>query len=220
MNILLTPEEEKTVRTHPLFSGLSDADFAGALALYKAVRKTYRRDEFLKLGGDPFTAFGLLLAGSVLVCTDDLEGNPMLMAHVGRGKTFGEANCYLKKAPLVYVQAAEAADVLWLTPFTPSPARTSLETALMNRFTALLAERTLQMNDRIQILSQKTIRGKLLTFFQRYVRAEGKSFEIPFNRNTLALYLGADRAALSRELARMKQDGLIDYDGNRFKILL
>lgn len=220
MSISLTADETRILREHPLFAGLTDSDFAEALTLCSAAPQSYQRDEFVKLSGEAFTAFGLVLAGSVLVYTDDLEGNPMLMAHVERGNTFGEALCYLKKTPPIYVQAAEKTDLLWLRPAFSGGQNGTLENKLTNRFTALLAERTLSMNERIQILSHKSIREKLMTYFQRYVRAQGKVFEIPLNRNALALYLGTDRAALSRELARMKADGVIDYDGKSFKILI
>lgn len=220
MSISLTADEERTLRQHPLFAGLTDPDFAEALVLCSAVKKSYQRDEFIKHTGEAFTAFGLVLAGSVLVLTDDLEGNPMLMAHVERANTFGEALCFLKKTPPVYVLAAEKTDLLWLRPTFSAGQSGTPEGRLMSRFTALLAERTLSMNERIQILSHKSIREKLMTYFQRYVRAEGRIFEIPLSRSALALYLGTDRAALSRELAHMKADGLIDYDGKSFKVLI
>ena len=84
--------------------------------------------------------------------------------------------------------------------------------AYTQRFVTMLAGRTLAMNDRIQILSRPTLRG-------RYVRRAGKCFAIPFDRADMAAYLGTDRSALSRELGRMQREGLLRFRKNRFEIL-
>ena len=84
----------------------------------------------------------------------------------------------------------------------------------------MLARRTLRMNDRIQILSRGSIREKLNAFFTECARDAGSpSFDIPFDRAGMAAYLGVDRSALSRELSRMRQEGLITYQKNHFVLL-
>ena len=84
---------------------------------------------------------------------------------------------------------------------------------------ALLAQRTLTMNDRIQILTQPSIRAKLNLYFTQCAnRFNSRTFTIAFNRNQLADYLAVNRSALSRELSRMKEEGLIDYHLNSFSI--
>ena len=76
------------------------------------------------------------------------------------------------------------------------------------------------MNDRIQVLSLRSLRKKIHTLLQQYMRRSGGStFTIPLSRDDMAVFLGCDRSALSRELARMKEDGLIDYYRNSFKVL-
>ena len=76
------------------------------------------------------------------------------------------------------------------------------------------------MNDRIQVLSKQLLRDKLTTYFsQCAVRARSRSFSIPFDRESLAAYLGVNRSALSRELSRMQREGLIRYEKNRFTLL-
>ena len=75
------------------------------------------------------------------------------------------------------------------------------------------------MNDRIQILSKLSIRDKLITFFSQYSNRYGsQEFEIPFDRNDMATYLGVNRSALSRELAHMREEGIIDFHKNQFQI--
>ena len=83
----------------------------------------------------------------------------------------------------------------------------------------MLAERALSMNTRIQILSRLTIRDKLNALFTAFADRDGRTVTLPFDRADMAAYLGADRSALSRELSRMKAEGLIDYHRNRITLL-
>jgi CRP-like cAMP-binding protein len=100
-----------------------------------------------------------------------------------------------------------------------NPSTHVLDAALAGRFTAMLAARTLTMNDRIQILSNITIRGKLVTLFsQLAARAGAQEFAVPFDRGDMAAYLGVNRSALSRELSKMRDEGIIDFHKNEFKI--
>ena len=91
---------------------------------------------------------------------------------------------------------------------------------LQRRFTAALAAKTLMMNNRIQVLSRLTLRGKLTAYFTELAAAQGSSvIHLPMNREDTAAYIGVNRSALSRELARMKAEGLIDYRKNEVRIL-
>lgn len=83
-----------------------------------------------------------------------------------------------------------------------------------------LAEKALVLHDRNDCLIKPTIRAKVLTLLEREAeKALSRSFNIAMNRSAMAEYLDVDRSALSRELAWMKRDGIIDYDKNRFKLL-
>ena len=91
---------------------------------------------------------------------------------------------------------------------------------LSGRFTKMLAARTLTMNRRIQILSKLTIREKILTFLSQECAVTGKNtVEITLNREDMAAYLGTNCSALSRELSKMKKEGILDYRKNIFCIL-
>lgn len=83
----------------------------------------------------------------------------------------------------------------------------------------MLSEKMLSMNDRIQILSKTTIREKIKAYLlQQQKKNRSDTFDIPFSRNELAGYMGADRCALSRELSKMKKEGLLDYYKSTFKL--
>lgn len=201
-----------------LFAGLNDEQLKKALEFFSASRQSYKKGEFLHTVGEPLRRFGLVLSGSVQVYMDDMEGHHMIMANVLPGVTFGEALAFLGTDNGIYVCAAADSEVMWLSPERVKAPETA-DSELVVRFISAFAERTLNMNDRIQMLSKLTLREKLVTFFSQQMMQNGSAgFTVPFSRNDMAAYLGSDRSALSRELSRMRAEGIIDYRGNEFVI--
>ena len=206
----------------PLFHGLNDGELEKAADILRAKTVSYGKGELLHPPYTEMKLFGLVLSGVVQACADDVEGSRMIMAEVVPGVTFGEALCFLRlqESP-VYICASEPAEVLWLSPEALfNGGADALTLRLQRQFAEMLAARTLSMNDRIQVLSRLKLRDKLMTYFTHLSRSYRASvFQLPMNRNDLAAYLGTDRSALSRELSRMKKEGLIDYRGNSVKLL-
>ena len=209
---------------NPLLQNLTQEEFALALRFFDAREIAYPRGVIIKSALDPITRFGLVLEGSVQVSMDDASGRQMVLNCVREGQTFGEALCYLQKdAPLTFLALTDIR-ILWLrcdrlhSPGDDFPA--ALREKLISRFTAMLAQRTLHMNDRIQILSKKTLRGKLVTFFSQQIKRRGSTaFEISMDRGAMADYLGTDRSALSRELSAMRDEGMLTFHKNHFELL-
>lgn len=211
------------IRSCPLFQQLKEEQLEPALRFFHAELRHFFRGEHLKQPGDVLSFFGLVLSGNVEVSLDDLDGNHLVMAYVAEGETFGESLCYLGRPNSVGIEAVSDCELLAMdcrNLTAPAAAMSSEEQKYLIRFTSLLAERTLLMNNRIQTLSRLTIREKLNAFFlQQELAAKGKVFDIAMDREHLAAYLGVNRSALSRELSRMKEEGLIDYYRSSFRIL-
>ena len=210
------------LRSNPLFEGTDRESQARLLAVMRAERTALGRGEVLHAAGTPMERFGILISGALQVCVDDIEGNRMIMAEVAPGMTFGESLCYLKvQDSPVYIFASEESEVLLLSPeglFSDSGE--PLITNLRQRFTAALAAKNLSMNSRIQVLSRLSLRAKLTAYFTELAGEQGNVLiRLPMNRDDTAAYIGANRSSLSRELARMKEDGLIDYHRNTVRIL-
>ena len=214
---------KKIIRRCRLFADMDDAMLTRALELFRAREQRYEKGDFIHSVAVPMSAFGLVLEGHVQVLRDDRNGHHMIMANVGVGDTFGESLAYLGRPSPVYIVAVTDCRIMWLyTEGVASPAVMSNPdmAELSCRFTKMLAARALAMNDRIQILSQLTIRAKINALLSQHAVAAGAdSFILPFDREDMAFYLGTDRSALSRELGKMRREGLIDFHGNAFKLL-
>lgn len=221
----LNDVQYRTLKSSRLFRGIKEAETEEALKILSASFGAYERGDLLHPAGSPVKKFGMVLTGTVNVCTDDLGGSRMIMASVGPGGTFAEALCYLKvKEPVMYAEAAEDVQVLWLSLGklyrAGAKADATVLEKLQKNFTAMLADRMLSMNDRIQVLSRLTLREKLKTYFSEMsLKTGSRTFSVPFNRENMAAYLGTNRSALSRELSAMKKERLIDFYKNSFKIL-
>jgi len=216
----LTKKERETVARCSLFTGLEGKQLDEALAFFHARRYNYQKGEFLLRLGEPLPRFGLLLEGELQTFIDEHSGHRMVMAQLAPGDAFGESLSYLQvqESP-VFVSATVDSQVLLLSPhiLRELPANLSpTERQMMQRFTAWLAQRTLDMNSRIRILSQRTLRDKILTLLTPFCPEEDQPFTIPFNRSAMADYLGVDRSALSRELSNLRQQGVLDYRKNQF----
>ena len=215
----------REMRKCPLFSGLSGKKLETALDFFDACIRIYKKGQMLHIAGDRLAFFGLVLSGTVQVYEDDIDGNQMIMNNVTAGHTFGESLCYLRCESRIYIKALTDCRILAMAPVHVNRydrKMSDTEAAFSERFTAMLAERTLAMNRRIQILSKLTLREKLITFFTEYSQkadGEGGYFTVPFQRDDMAVYLGTNRSALSRELSKMKKEGVIDFERNRFRIL-
>ena len=210
------------VRSNQLFRGMKDEEIERAEKLFRASVQHYAKGEFIHISGTPMTSFGLVLTGMVHACIDDINGNRVIMAEVAPGITFGESLCYLgvPDSP-VYIYSTEETDIMWLSAgVLKEDSADPFCADLKRRFTSMLAARTLTMNSRIQVLSKISLRDKLVTYFSQLAALTGSlTFNLPFSRDDMATYMGANRSALSREMSAMKKEGLIDYYRNTVRIL-
>lgn len=211
----------ENISNNRLFKNLSAEDLAYALRFFDAKELVLKKGTFFKRVGETAPRFGLVLSGSLQVYMDEPDGGRLVMASLGPGAVFGQAMAYLGKEEPVYIVATAESRVLTMsTGRVCSVSKDPRDAEISARFTAMLAETTLSMNRRIQVLSKLTIREKLLAFFAEVPGfSEGKTVELTLNREDMAAYLGVNRSALSRELSCLKKEGKIDYYRNSFRLL-
>lgn len=214
--------KKSILKNCPLFADLSDSELDLAFDFFSCTERTYKKGEMILTPENKLVNFGLVKSGAVQTYTLDIDGYEMIMATVQTGETFGESLSFLQKEAVIFISALCDTTVVWMSTNRIRAQRfdSECERKLANRFTALLASRALSMNDRIQILSRLTIREKLIAMFTEAVRKYGSTiFALPFDRTSMAAYLGCDRASLSRELSKLRKEGMIKFTKNKFEIL-
>lgn len=168
------------------------------------------------------TDIGLVLSGSVRIEFTDLWGNKSILGFIPAGGVFAESYACIPDEPMmVDAVANEECSIMFISVprlFMPCPTCKN-QNRLIQNLVVISAGKNLQLSRRSMHTSPKTIRGRLFSYFSQMVSAQGSNkIIIPFDRQQLADYLNLDRSALSKELAKMRKDGLIAYHKNIFEI--
>jgi CRP-like cAMP-binding protein len=207
-----------------LFEGLAPAEIEKLLDCLSAGTKKFEKDEYIFMEGDEISSVGIVLSGAVHVVQDDYWGNRTIIARMGPGDLFAEAfSCGgIERLP-VSVIAAEKTEVLLINfkrIITTCSSACSFHTKLVSNMIGVLARKNIRLMKKMEHITRRTTRDKLLSYLGARARqARGGAFRIPFNREELAEYLSVDRSAMSAELCRMRDEGMISFHKNNFEIL-
>lgn len=207
-----------------LFRGTTPQEAEAMLGCLGGGTRAYSKGDTILRAGECADSMGLVLSGSATVECDDLWGNKSILGHVAAGEVFAETYACVPDEPLmVSVVACEACEVLFLNASrltTTCSAACVHHARLIGNLLQIFAHKSLGLSRRILHTASKTIRGRLLSYLSEQAKLRGSyRFTIPFNRRQLADYLGVDRSALSAELSRMQDEGLIRYQKNDFTIV-
>lgn len=208
----------------PLFKGSTPDEVGGMLGCLGARERGYAAGERIFRMGESIREVGLVLEGAIRIENVDVWGNVSVLGASGPGQLFGEAYAAVPGEPLmVDVVAAQDSRIMFLTvakvlttcPHAcPNHARASANLAEM------LAGQALALSRRIFHVAPKTMRGKILAYLSYEAeRAGAREFDIPYDRQQLADYLGVDRSALSAELSRMAREGILETRRSHFVLL-
>ena len=208
----------------PLFRGIDAQEVSAMLTCLDARHRTLATGEYASREGDPAHAIGLVVAGSVVIERTDLWGTRSILGRAAFGETFGEAYACVPGSTMgVDVRAAEPSRILALDVervLTTCPSACLFHARLVRNLLGAIASKNLQLNDKIRAISPRTIRSRVLSYLEsRAHQTSSRRFAVPFNRQQLADYLCVDRSALSHELAKMRAEGLLDYDRATFELL-
>lgn len=207
-----------------LFEGMTQRETEDALnCLGARVVKTGENQGVL-VEGDPAVYMGIVLSGNIRIVRDELNGSRSIMAEAGPGELFAEAVAVSSAENMpVSAVASEDGEVMLLDcrkVLSTCEKSCTFHSRLISNLLRIVADKNLILNQKIEIISKRTIRERLMTYLMiQSKRNNSYEFEIPFNRQELADYLGVDRSAMSAEIGRMGKDGLIESRRNRFRLL-
>lgn len=180
----------------------------------------FEKNQTVFHAGDRICEVGIVQTGNVHIEMIDLWGNKSILSSIAPGQIFAETYAICRKPLLVDVTAAAPCEILFLN--LEFLARSfsepgSCRDAIMQNLFAICVRKNLILSNRIFCTTPKTVRGRLLVYLSsESAKASSTSFTIPFDRQGMADYLNLDRSALSKELGRMKKDGILDFKKNHF----
>lgn len=207
-----------------LFSGAGENEISTMLSCLGAKLNRYKKGEYVFRAGEYVHNITVLVKGSLHIQKDDYWGNRTIINIITPGEMFGEAYVSPDSGALLNdVIAIEDSAVMFFDVqqiLTMCPSACKFHTlALKNLFFAI-SEKNRRLVTKLGHISNRTTREKLLSYLSDEAkRNKSASFSIPFNRQQLADFLSVDRSAMSNELSKMRNEGLIQFDKNQFTLL-
>ncbi len=205
-----------------LFDKISQNDFKTMFSCLGAYEKSFEKKEIVALAGDRVDFLGIVISGSVKLVRTDENGNETILSEISEGDSFGEAlacaEVYSCPFTIISSQKTEILFLNYAKLIKTCNNSCVFHSRLIENLLKLIAHKNIYLNQKIEIISKRTLREKILCYFD-FERKGKKIFEISLNREDFASYICADRSALSAELSKMQKEGILLYNKNKFEIL-
>jgi len=208
-----------------LFCDMSDDDILKIIGCLNGKVKKYNKDETIYLAGDKISKIGIVLSGSILITKDDIMGNRNILTNISSSGLFGETFVCsdIPFIPVTVVACAKC-EILFLefnSIIHTCTSNCNFHNTLIKNMLNIIANKNILLNNKIELLSAKTTRDKLMAYFNMQINKNNNNkFKIPFNRDALADFLNLNRSSMSRELSKMRNEGMIQFSKNEFEVLL
>lgn len=209
------------IKSSPLFYGMTDSELDRMLECFGAYVKEYENGDMIIRQGDIISKIYLILDGEVNVEKETYWGRRIIIQKLYANNSIGLSLVASKSVESnINALCVERALVLILNYEKCSQMCQNACThhgILIRNLFKIISKENIELIEKIENISQKTIRDKLLTYLSNESQKNRSNvFEIPFNRQELADYLNIDRSAMSFELSKLKSEGLINYKKNKF----
>lgn len=204
-----------------LFANVSEEEIGGMLACLGAKEKRYKEGEFVFRQGEMVESVSVLVDGALLVQADDYWGNRSIITRVAVGELFGQA--YLVgEAIMNDVVAVKDSTVIFFDAkrvLTTCSSSCPFHNQVIRNLFFALSETNLRLVTKLGHIQKRTTREKLMSYLSLMAKKTGSnSFTIPFNRQELADFLSVDRSAMSAELCRMRDEGMLRFRKSSFTL--
>lgn len=204
-----------------IFNNINEEDIIKMLKCFDAKKRTFKKDATIINYIGNTSMIGIILEGSAKLIRYDYSGNRTILEELEKNDIFGEVFSNYNIDELT-VKAQEDTTVLFIDYYhitkrckKACPYHSKLVENTLN----ILSQKIVSTNERIEILAKRSIREKLLAYFEIMSKQKlSKTFTIPFTYTDLADYLGVDRSAMQREIKKLKEDGFIKTNNKKITL--
>jgi len=207
-----------------LFEGVSEDEIGAMLSCLNAKLHEYKKGEYVFRQGDHINNITVLVEGDLHIQRDDYWGNRIIINRIAVGEMFGEAYITPDSGPLINdVVAIENSAVIFFDVtrvITVCSSACRFHSMVVQNLFFAISDKNRSLIQKLGHISKRTTREKLISYLSDEAKQKNSaSFTIPFNRQQLADFLSVDRSAMSNELCKMRDEGLLEFDKNKFKLL-
>ena len=207
-----------------LFAGVKKEDIRAMMSCMSAKISSYKKGEYIFRQGDILNNLFIVLEGSVHIQSDDYWGNRSILNEVNKGGIFGEAYAVHNTSPTLNDAVASNDSVIAVFSLkkmmTVCSNMCRFHSLVIENLVDILATNNLSLVQKLTHITKRSTREKLISYLSLQSKLNhSSSFSIPFNRQQLADFLSIDRSAMSNELCKMRDEGLIEFHKNNFTLL-
>ena len=209
----------EVIKDSPIFKDFSIDEIIETFSVISFYEKEYKKNDLILNENIKLEYFGIITEGKIALSNFDYFGNRNILNVFEKGVTFAEALVALEINIPHEVISLTNSSILWIE--YKSLSKSNQYSKILNNLLNTIATKNLILNKKLQILSKRTTREKILEYLsnQKKILSLDNKIEINLNRNEMAAYLALDRSNLSRELSKLKKEGIIDFKKNKFKLL-
>lgn len=211
------------LKNSKLFHGTEESDIYSILNCFQAKVLHYKKGEYIIRHGDIINNIMILLDGCLCIQRDDYWGNRSIVNIVNIGEMFGEAYTAHDSKPILNdVTAIKDSSVIFLNinkVLNICSSSCQFHSYIVQNLYFAVSEKNQLLVQKLGYMSKRTTREKLISYLSDQAKIQdSNSFTIPMNRQQLADFLSVDRSAMSKELCKMRDEGLIVFNKNKFTL--
>ena len=189
----------------PIFSGIREEELYTLIKCCDGQMAVFEKDQWIFQAGEELGYIMVVLKGRLAIIQEDFWHQQKETIHIMPGEIFGEN----------YASAVLFLD--YERSLTFCTMACPFHSMMVHNLIRIMSANKGRAEEKLEHISQKTTRDKLRSYLSRKALQEGSySFDIPYNRQELADYLGVDRSAMSSELGKMKAEGILEFKKNHF----
>ena len=213
-----------TLKRTKLFAGVNDDEISAMLDCLQAKLLSYKKGDYVFRQGEPIDKITVLLEGNLLIQKDDFWGNRSIVNVIDIGEMFGEAYVAPESGAILNDVIADTDSVVIFFDIrkiiTVCPSACDFHSRVVQNMFFAISEKNRKLVQKLGHLSKRSTRAKLISYLSEESKRQNRNtFTIPFNRQQLADFLSVDRSAMSSELCKMRDEGLLSFEKNRFTLL-
>lgn len=205
-----------------LFHNISDKNQEKLLKLLEANTFTYKKDMTILSTSKNENIIGIVASGYIQIIKNDYNGNRIIIEDLEENSVFGSMFSSISNNEYEVITKEESKIIIMEYERIIANAKDNLSfyNQFIQNLLQIVSNKINEKNDRIEILTEKTIRNKLLKYFQIISKKNGsKNIYLPFTFTELAEYIAVDRSAMSRELKNLKEEGFIEIKSRKITLL-
>ncbi|MGN1114712.1 MAG: Crp/Fnr family transcriptional regulator [Oscillospiraceae bacterium] len=212
------------IKKCPLFDKINDKELHIILNSHYTNVRSFTKNQVIIAEGEETNHIGIVLSGAVQIVRNDYYGNRSIIAHIEPQQIFAEVFAFteIRAMPVNVISTCKSRIMLidmknLLNDFID---KNAIYAKLTNNLLRLITEKNLRLNEKIEIISKRTTREKIMAFLISQSKLnQSKAFTIPYDRQGLADFLEVDRSAMSAEISKLREEGILESNRSKFKLI-